>query len=118
MIAFILGFILSFMAHEAFAQGLQHSPYGQHDRYGGIKNRKGEVCCNRQDCRHVVKEQEVNILPEGGYVVRSTSEFVTEEKVADSPDGEWHICREYVMSAGSYVPKGKVRCLMIPVGGS
>jgi hypothetical protein len=105
------------LAAVANAQGYPHSPAGQHDQYGDIRNRAGQLCCNRNDCKKIVKEEEVRILPEGGYTVKTSGEHVTEEKVADSPDEHWHICREYTTGPGGYEPKGKVRCLMIPQGG-
>jgi hypothetical protein len=102
----------------AYSQGLPHSPAGQHDKYGGIRNKAGQLCCNRNDCKKIIKEEEVKILREGGYTVKASGEHVDEEKVADSPDGEWHICRDYATSSkGFYEPTGKVRCLMIPQGG-
>ena len=128
LVAFIPGFIFaamvgSIVAHaqtiqvpEAVPHYVPHSQ-AQHDKYGGIRNRKGQVCCNRNDCKKIVKEEEVKILPQGGYTIKATGEHVNEEKVADSPDGEWHICREYVTGPGGYEPKGPVRCLMIPQGG-
>jgi hypothetical protein len=113
--------LVAALSISAYGQGYPHLPQGQHDRYGDIRNRKGELCCNRNDCRKIVKEEEVRILPEGGYLVKPVKgdkpEFVPEEKVADSPDEHWHICREYTTGPGGYEPKGKVRCLMIPQGG-
>lgn len=111
---------LAMLATPAVAQTtvpyILHMPQ-QHDQYGGIRNRENQLCCNREDCKKIVKEDEVNIKPDGGYVIRSSGEFVTEGKVADSPDENWHICRDYVTAPGGYTPTGRVRCLMIPQGG-
>lgn len=125
LVAFILGFILAAMVGSIMAHAqttyVPHSQ-AQHDKYGGVRNKKGQICCNRNDCKQIVKEEDVRILPQGGYSVRPVKagqgpEYVLEEKVADSPDGNWHICREYEYSAGGYTPTGPVRCLMIPQGG-
>jgi len=84
------------------------SQASSHENYSGIRNKNGVLCCDGQDCHRIVHESEIKIVPSGGYVVIATGEAVDEGHVADSPNGEWHICRVY---------DGPVRCLMIPPGG-
>lgn len=107
---------ICFMAVLLF---LMISRASSHDNYSGIHNREGTPCCNGEDCRRIVHEDEVRILPEGGYVVKATGELVPEAHVADSPNGEWHICRVGVVKDNGTKDfnAGAVRCLMIPPGG-
>lgn len=89
-----------------------------HDNYDGIRNRNGVSCCNGQDCHHIVKEETILIRPSGGYVVKATGEVVDEGHVADSPNGEWHMCRMGDTVNGVWTANaGQVRCLLIPPGG-
>lgn len=117
LVAFVLGFLLSYIAHTAVAhsQGVggypTHPPPSQYDPYIGIRNKDGVNCCNGQDCHLAVPDEMFDIRPEGGYIIRSTGEQITEGQVANSPDGNWHICRRFDLER-------TVRCLMVPVGGS
>ncbi len=105
----------------------RHPPAGAYDPYAGIKNKDGESCCNGQDCRQALPEELFDILRGGGYTIRSGTDlppgtFIPEGKVANSPDGNWHICMsgewDTKRSPAAWNPRGgKVRCLMLPNGG-
>lgn len=66
-------------------------------------------CCSNQDCKptSAVEVRETR----GGYLVVATGEIVplTDKRVKDSPDGDYHICQE-----GGDFDHGKVLCLFHP----
>jgi hypothetical protein len=116
--------LVAALSIPAVAQmGHGHPPPGAYDPYVGIKNKDGESCCNGQDCRQALPEELFDILRGGGYRVRAGTDIpagtiIPEGKVANSPDGNWHICMSGSWNGTRWDPRGgKVRCLLLPVGG-
>lgn len=111
----------------AMAQSFSHPKPDHYDPYVGRHNRDGEACCNGSDCRRSLPETVFDILPSGGYRVRANAEgipegtLIPEGKVVPEggPDANWHICMTGSWDGTRWNPKGgRVRCLMIPQGGS
>jgi hypothetical protein len=115
--------LVAALSIPAVAQMHQHPPPGAYDPYVGIKNKEGKSCCNGQDCRQALPEELFDILRGGGYRVRSGSDIppgtlIDEGKVANSPDGNWHICMTGSWDGTKWNPRGgTVRCIMLPNGG-
>ena len=82
-----------------------------HENYTGIFNKAGVNCCNGRDCHAAVDEHALIFKKEGGYIIRNSGEFVPETSVGISPNADYHICRY------SDAPN-KVRCLLVPNGGT
>lgn len=100
-------------------------PAAAHEDYSGIKNKDGDSCCNKRDCHRAFEETDFIVKVEGGYVLKSTGEFIPEKLTAISPNQFWHICRNYRSARfgenGTNLildERGKVRCLMIPGPGT
>ena len=130
IVAFVLGFLFSYIAHSAVAHSQTwnaHPPAGSYDPYVGRNNKDGQSCCNGHDCRKALDETLFDILPDGGYRIRANNEgipagtIIPEGKVVPEggPDANWHICMTGSWNGTAWNPRGgSVRCLMIPQGGS
>lgn len=121
--------LVAALSIPAYGQTWNSHPHpDNYDPYVGIRNREGMSCCNGQDCRQALPEELFNVLPEGGYVVRGGTDvppgtFIREGLTANSPDANYHLCMtgewDTTRSPARWNPRGgKVRCLMLPVGGS
>ena len=86
------------------------APANAHGIYNGIFNFAGINCCTGEDCVQAHDPKDFTPIARG-YLIRSTGEIVPLPETGFSPDNHWHVCRK---DGGI----GKVRCLLVPNGGS
>lgn len=83
-----------------------------HDWYSDQRNPQTfELCCGGEDCAPIANEAVERRL--GGWLYKSTKEFIPDQMTSPSPDGRFHACT--VMQ--SPFEKGnpfRTRCFFVP----
>ena len=83
-------FVLAALAAIAFACPAFGHGAAQWIEDGGYRNSADQKCCGENDCAEVPTE-DVAVV-EGGYFIKSLSEFVPNAEATPSPDGHYWRC--------------------------
>lgn len=71
----------------------------------GYKNAAGELCCGERDCFEIEADNVKAV--DGGYLIKSTNEFIPHNEAQPSPGGYWR-CQW----------GGQRKCFFAPISGS